>query len=147
MAYRDENEALREKVAELERKLALSEALVERLLGRGGGTATRKPDSLVGEVVHRVDETSLEVTLDAAGLAAAKRVVEARLGHEVKEREGTLEGRRTAWAFLGERRDAPAFGLARTSTAPRCASRPTCVACPCSSRSVPSWARCSRCRW
>lgn len=112
MAYRDDNEALRARVAELERKLALSEALVERLMGRGGGTATRKPDSLVGEVVHRVDETSLDVTLDAAGLAAAKRLVEARLAHLVKERDGVLEGWRTRWAFLGERGDAPAFGLA-----------------------------------
>jgi hypothetical protein len=111
MAYRDDNEALRARVAELERKLALSEALVERLMGRGGGTATRKPDSLVGEVVHRVDETSLDVTLDAAGLASAKRLVEARLAHLVKERDGVLEGWRTQWAFLAER-EAPAFGLA-----------------------------------
>ncbi|MBN8615857.1 MAG: hypothetical protein J0L92_35010 [Deltaproteobacteria bacterium] len=112
MAYRDDNDALRARVAELERRLALSEALVDRLMGRGASSkATRKPDSLVGEVVHRVDETTMDVTLDEAGLEAAANVVRARLGHDVTQGVASLEGARTRLGALGERR-VGVFGLA-----------------------------------
>jgi hypothetical protein len=112
VAYRDDNDALWARVAELERRLALSEALVDRLMGRGASSkATRKPDSLVGEVVHRVDETTMDVTLDEAGLEAAANVVRARLGHDVTLAGTSLEGVRTRLGAFGERR-AGAFGLA-----------------------------------
>lgn len=112
MAYRDDNEALRARVAELEQRLALSEALVERLLGRDARSShSSKPDMLVGAVVHRVDTTSFDVALDEEGLEAAANVVRARLGHAVTRTGSSLEGARTRGSWLGERRGG-AFGLA-----------------------------------
>lgn len=112
VAYRDENEALRSRVAELERQLALSEGLVQRLLGKDAGSRkTSTPDSIVGEVVHRVDEASLDVSVDDAGLEAIRRVVETRLGCSVSRDGRELRGTRVRLAGLAGRRDG-AFGLA-----------------------------------
>ncbi len=112
VAYRDDTDALRARVMELEQRLALSEALVEKLLGRGPGTITRKPDSLVGEVVHAIDEASFEVSLDPPTLEAIARVARERLGLVVVDRGGSLEGTRTERAWLAESPPEGAFGVA-----------------------------------
>lgn len=112
MAYRDENEALRARVEELERRLAASEELVARLTGKHPGSrATRKPDSLVGEVVRSIDETTLSGELDAEGLAAMQRVLGERLGLSVTPERGGLRGARTRGAWLAEGGGAGAFSL------------------------------------
>jgi hypothetical protein len=111
VAYRDENEALRSRIAELERQLSLSEGLVQRLLGKDPRSKkTSRPDVIVGEVVHRVDETSLEVWLDDAGLDAIQRAVEVRLGHAIQREGRELRGSRARLAALAEHREG-AFGL------------------------------------
>ncbi|MFO0710829.1 MAG: hypothetical protein U0353_13370 [Sandaracinus sp.] len=112
MAYRDDTDALRARVAELEQKLSLSEALVEKLLGRGPGTTTRKPDSLVGEVVHAVDEATFDVSLDAEALEALARVARERLGLAIARESASVRGTRTTNAWLGESPADSAFGVA-----------------------------------
>jgi len=104
VAYRDENEVLRGRVAELERRLALADALIARLTGKDASSrVTRRPDSIVGAVVHHVDEVRLDVGLAEDGLAAATRVAEQRLGLVVTRLGAELRGRRSRLALLGER--------------------------------------------
>lgn len=104
MAYRDENEALRGRVAELERRLALADALIARLTGKDASSrVTRRPDSIVGAVVHHVDEVRLDVGLSEDGLASASRVAEERLGLVVTRAGAGIRGRRARLAALGER--------------------------------------------
>ncbi len=115
MAYRDENEALRGRVVELERRLALAEALIARLTGKDASSrVTRRPDSIVGAVVHHVDEVRLDVGLAEDGLAAAGRVAEQRLGLVVTRLGAELRGRRSRLAALGERGGDGALSLAST---------------------------------
>jgi hypothetical protein len=111
VAYRDENEALRSRVRELERELAASEGRVQRLLGKSGAPKRAfTADSIVGEAVHRVDEVTLDAPLDDAGLDAIQRVVEARLGHAVVREGRELRGTRIRLAALADRSDG-AFAL------------------------------------
>jgi len=120
VAYRDDNEALRGRVAELERRLALADALIARLTGKDvSSRVTRRPDSIVGEVVHHVDELGLEVRLTEDGLAAAARVAEERLGLVVTREPTVLRGRRSRLRALGERGGEGALSIASGSEGTR----------------------------
>lgn len=113
MAYRDDNEALRARVAELERRLALADTLIARLTGKDASSrVTRRPDSIVGAVVHHVDELRLDVGLAEDGLVAATRVAEERLGLVVTRVGTELRGRRARLGALGERGGQGALSIA-----------------------------------
>lgn len=82
-AYRDDAEALRARMAQLEDELAAARATIARLEGRVPRAGGARRDPLLGAVLRQRDEASLEGPLDAAALEALGRVLRARTGHAV----------------------------------------------------------------
>lgn len=84
--YRDETETLRARVAELEGKLAVSEAEAARLRGEAATpVADAKRDAIVGEQLHFVDELELPYTLTPEGYEAIANLVRSRRNVQVSQ--------------------------------------------------------------
>lgn len=111
-AYRDDAEALRARVAQLEDELASARAKVARLEGRVPRSTARR-DPLFGAPLHQLDEASVDGPLDRAALEALARVLRARTGHPVSVDAAGLKARARGLAALDGPKSATADASGR----------------------------------
>lgn len=94
-AYRNESDALRAQVQELEQELAAERANVARLKGAHDRRDGQRADSLVGAVLQQSDAHALPGPLSPETIATVAHLVRRRMGLEVTNDGRSIEGHAT----------------------------------------------------
>lgn len=103
MSYRDESEALRARVGQLEDELARKEDTIARLRGEKAGLeAATRESAMLGGPSGVTMERELPFEIDDAGYEAIAQVVRSRLGVEVSQVGRTLSTPRDVFSLRRE---------------------------------------------